>query len=177
MERKHPKSHGNGNWHPEDFNQLGDNVVIENQVLIFHPENISIGDDVYIGHQTILKGYYKNDMIIENGTWIGQGCFFHSAGGIHIGKDVGIGPGVKILTSNHINDDLNQAVLHNPLEFNQVIIKDGADIGVGAIILPGVTVGNGAIIGAGSVVTRDVEDYAIVVGSPARFIKSRKKTI
>lgn len=172
--QKSPKSHGDGIVKLSEFKKIGKNVIFERNVLVFHPENISISDNVYIGHNTILKGYYKNDMIIEEGTWIGQNCFFHSAGGICIGKAVGIGPSVKILTSNHINEELNQPVLHNPLEFKRVKIGDGADIGVGAIIMPGISIGKGAIIGAGAIVTKNVSEYAIVVGNPAREIKQRK---
>lgn len=169
-----PNTHGNGKFEREKIRCCGAETIIEDGVLVFHPENISIGDKVYIGHNTILKGYYKNEMIIGDGTWIGQNCFFHSAGGIEIGKAVGVGPGVKILTSNHVNEELDRPVLHNPIEFKPVIVKDGADLGVGAVLLPGVIVGKGAIVGAGSVVTKDVEDYAIVVGNPARRIKLRK---
>lgn len=80
------KSHGSGEFKPEDFRKLGKGVIFEKGVLVFHPENIEIGDNVYIGHYTILKGYYKNLMIIDNHTWIGQQCFLHSAGGLSIGK-------------------------------------------------------------------------------------------
>ena len=53
-----------------------------------------------------------------------------------------------------------------------VLVKQGAWIGAGATILPGVTVGKNAIVGAASVVTHDVPDYAVVVGNPARVIKT-----
>ena len=56
----------------------------------------------------------------------------------------------------------------------QVTIGDDVWIGTRAIILPGVTIGNGVIIGAGAVVTKDVPDYAIVGGVPARVIRFRK---
>jgi maltose O-acetyltransferase len=59
-----------------------------------------------------------------------------------------------------------------PLVYKPVEIKDGAHIGIGAIIMPGVTIGKGAVIGAGSVVTRDIPDYCVAVGSPAKVIKS-----
>ncbi|MBA2370163.1 MAG: hypothetical protein H0V71_00795 [Chloroflexi bacterium] len=52
----------------------------------------------------------------------------------------------------------------------------GADIGVNAVLLPGVTIGEGAIVGAGAVVTRDVPAYAIAAGVPARVMRSRKPT-
>jgi acetyltransferase-like isoleucine patch superfamily enzyme len=151
----------------------GENVTIEQGVLFFHPENIIIGSNVYIGHRTILKGYYKNSMTIGSGTWIGQNCFFHSAGGLHIGNNVGIGPGVQILTSQHETGNKNKAIIRAPLQFKPVSIGSDSDIGMGAMILPGVTIGKGAMIGAGSVVTRDVPDYAVVAGSPAKLIRYR----
>ncbi len=171
---KQYKSHGDGTFTADQFQQMGDNVIFENGVLIFHPENIQLGENVYIGHNTILKGYYKNSMKIGDNTWIGQGCFFHSAGNLTIGKAVGIGPMVKILTSEHTFDDINKPVLYQPIEFKSVIIEDGVDIGTGSTILPGVTIGEGAVVGAGSVVTKDIDKYAIAVGVPARIIKYRK---
>lgn len=167
-------SHGTGDYKNTDFKYFGENVIIENQVLIFHPENISLGNNVYIGHQTILKGYYKGEIIIYDGTWIGQQCFFHGAGNLIIGNNVGIGPGVKIITSYHSEEGFTIPVLHSKLLFKEVVICDDSDLGVGSIILPGITVGKGAIVGAGSVVTKNVPEYAVVAGSPARIIKYRK---
>ena len=167
------RSHGTGIFERSQFARLGQNVIFETGVLVFHPENIEIGDDVYIGHYTILKGYYRNKMIIGSGTWIGQQCFFHSAGGITIGTNVGIGPGVKIITSGHSMDDIQMPILHSPVEAAPVLISDDSDIGVGAILLPGVTIGKGAQVGAGAVVTQSVEDYAVVAGVPAKVLRKR----
>jgi acetyltransferase-like isoleucine patch superfamily enzyme len=167
------RSHGTGEFSASEFAHLGQGVVLEPGVLVFHPENIDIGDEVYVGHQTILKGYHQNKMIIGAGTWIGQQCFLHSAGGLVIGKNVGIGPGVRILTSAHELDRLDDPILHAPIRFAPVTIGDGADIGVGAILLPGVSVGRGAQIGAGAVVAENVADLAIAVGVPARFLRMR----
>ena len=168
-----PRSHGTGLFEPRQFAQLGNGVVIEPGVLVFHPENIVLEDNVYIGHYTILKGYYKNRMVIGEGTWIGQQCFLHGAGGLEIGKNVGIGPGVKIITSAHAEEFEDQPILHNPIEFAPVIIQDGADIGIGAIVLMGVTIGRGAQIGAGAVVTRDVPPFAVCAGVPAKVVRMR----
>jgi len=168
------KTHGDGSFSLKDFKKIGENVIFERGVLVFHPENISIGNNVYIGHNTILKGYYKNEMVIGDHTWIGQGCFLHSGGGLEIGKAVGIGPAVKILTSFH-KDDESKPILLSDLEFEKVIIEDNCDIGIGAIILPGRRIGKGSIVGAGSVVTHDVEPYTIVAGNPARVLRKRKQ--
>jgi acetyltransferase-like isoleucine patch superfamily enzyme len=171
------QTHGTGRFDPSSdtvrLAHAGSGVVIEEGVLVFHPETISLGDDVYVGHRTILKGYYKGRMAIGRGTWIGQDCFFHSAGEIHIGENVGIGPGVKILTSAHRLDEVDKPILHSTIDFAPVRIGDGADIGVGAILLPGVTVGNGAQVGAGAVVTEDVPPMAIAIGVPARVTRLR----
>ena len=166
-------SEGNGSFRPKDFKSIGDNVVFEGGVLIFHTENIIIGRNVYIGHNSILKGYYKNEMIIDDHTWIGQGCYFHSAGGIRIGKAVGIGPMVKIITSVHETKDMALPILYHNLVFNEVRIGNGCDIGIGAIIMPGVEIGDGAIIGAGAVVTQNIPPFCIATGVPAKVIKQR----
>ena len=168
------ESHGDGGFSLNQFAKIGKNVVFEKGVLIFHPENIEVGENVYVGHNTILKGYYKNRMIIGDGTWIGQQCFLHSAGGLIIGCNVGIGPAVKIITSYHVIDlDVQKPILHSPIHFEQVIIEDNCDIGVGAIILPGVHIGQGVQVGAGSIVTSNVDSFSVVAGNPARIIRMR----
>ena len=172
---RQPKSHGDGTYHLSDFKKVGPGVVFEKNVLVFHPENITIGENVYIGHNTTLKGYYKNELIIGRDTWIGQNCFFHSAGGLFIGSSVGIGPCVKIITSFHVDENTSIPLIENPLQFKPVSIGVGADIGIGSIIMPGNKIGVGAIVGAGSVVTKDVPDYAVAAGIPAKIIRYRKE--
>lgn len=91
-----------------------------------------------------------------------------------IGMNVGIGPGVRIITSYHAEEGIAKPILHSRIEFAPVVIEDDSDIGVGAIILPGITVGRGSQVGAGSVVTHDVEPYSVVVGAPARPLRMRE---
>ena len=92
---------------------------------------------------------------------------------IEIGKGVAITTGVMILC--HQRDLTNYKpgmyAMHCPFKEGKVVIKDGAHIGIGAIIMPGVNIGKGAIIGAGAVVTSDIPDYAVAVGIPAKTIK------
>ncbi len=166
-------SHGTGEFSVSQFARLGEDVVFENGVLVFHPENIEIGSGVYVGHCSILKGYYNEKMVVGDGTWIGQQCFFHSAGGLWIGRNVGIGPGVKIITSSHKCDDLRKPILHNEVVFSPVTIEDDCDIGTGAVVLPGTHIGHGVQIGAGAVVNSDMREYAIAAGVPAREIGTR----
>ncbi|MCP3876697.1 MAG: acyltransferase [Desulfobacteraceae bacterium] len=168
-------SHGTGEFKLSQFGRLGDRVVIETAVLVFHAENVQIGDDVYIGHYAILKGYHRNKMLIGSGTWIGPQCFLHSAGGLTIGRNVGIGPGVKIITSFHAEEGTHVPILHSRIEFAPVVVGDDCDIGAGAIILPGVTIGRGTQVGAGAVVTKDIDPYVLVAGVPAKVLRVRKQ--
>lgn len=166
-------SHGNGSFRREDFAQVGSDVIFEAGVSVWHPETIFIGCNVYIGHGARLKSYPTGKLEIGSDTWLGQDIFFHAAGGIHIGQKVGIGPRVIILTSYHQDQGRGRVLLDSPLAFEPVHIEDEVDIGVGAILLPGVTIGRGAQVGAGSVVTRDVKAYAVVAGNPARVLRMR----
>lgn len=96
---------------------------------------------------------------------------------ITIGKNVWVTRGVMLLCHQR---DLSQYEVGKPvmdcqLKYAPIVINDGAHIGIGAIIMPGVTIGEGAIIGAGSVVTKDVPAYSIAVGTPAKVIKTFEK--
>ena len=62
------KSHGIGAFDLNQFKKIGDNVIFENGVLVFHPETIELGSNIYIGHNTILKGYHKSSFVIKDGT-------------------------------------------------------------------------------------------------------------
>lgn len=167
-------SHGTGAFSVDDFASVGGHVVFEPGVLVFHPENIELGDNVYVGHHAILKGYYKNRMVIGDDVWIGQQCFFHSAGGITIGDGVGIGPGVRILTSTHTDPGIERPIMDGAIEFAPVVVGDGCDLGVGATLLPGVTLGRGVQVGAGAVVAEDAPDYSVIAGVPARVLRMRE---
>jgi acetyltransferase-like isoleucine patch superfamily enzyme len=166
-------SHGDGSFTREQFAAIGEHVVFEDGVRVWHPENVALGDNVYVGHGAMLKAYYKNRLVIGDDTWIGQGVFFHAAGGITIGRSVGVGPFVKILTSYHDEAGRDVPILAAPLTFAPVVVEDDCDLGVGAILLPGITVGRGVQVGAGAVVTRDVPPYAVVAGNPARVLRMR----
>jgi acetyltransferase-like isoleucine patch superfamily enzyme len=168
------RSHGTGAFDLKDFAALGEGCVLEPGVLVFHPENIQLGRNVYVGHQAILKGYFRNTLRIGDESWIGQQCFLHSAGGLTIGARVGIGPGVRIITSAHRDEGRSVPILFASIDEAEVVIEDEADIGVGSVVLPGVRIGRGAIIGAGSVVTRNIPAYAVAAGSPARVLRERK---
>jgi acetyltransferase-like isoleucine patch superfamily enzyme len=168
-----PRSHGTGQFDRAALRRCPASVIVEPGALVFHPENVSLDEDVYVGHYAILKGYHRNELVIGRGAWIGQAAFLHAAGGIRIGEEAGIGPHVCVLTSVHAEAGRARPVMAGALELAPVVLDDGCDIGVGAIILPGVTVGKGAQVGAGAVVTADVPAYAVVAGNPARVLRMR----
>lgn len=121
-------------------------------------------------------GLKNAKMTIGENTYIGEGCNLRAGGGfLKIGKQCSISQNITIVVSNH-QYKKGQLIKEQPwtTDNNYVIIGDDVWVGANSVILPGVTVGNGAIIGAGSVVTKDVPEYAIVVGNPARIIKYRE---
>lgn len=93
---------------------------------------------------------------------------------ITIGKNVWVTRGVMLLC--HQRDlsfyEIGKPVMDCPLKFAPIHIQDGVHVGIGSIIMPGVTIGEGAVIGAGSVVTRDIPPYCVAVGAPAKVIKT-----
>ena len=112
-----------------------------------------------------LAGAAFDKIVIGNHVFINSNLLAMARGGITIEDDVQIAANVQLLTNNHDPYD-RQVLLCKP-----IVIKKGAWIGAGASIMPGVTVGKYAIVGAASVVTHDVPDYGVVVGSPAKVIK------
>jgi acetyltransferase-like isoleucine patch superfamily enzyme len=167
------KSHGTGQFEHSELGTLGERCVIEEGVLVFNAAHVHLGDDVYVGHRAMLKGDTRNELVIGDGSWIGQDCYFHSAGGIRIGRDVGIAPRALILTSSHAETPPGTPIMHGALELAGVEISDGSDVGLGAILLPGTRLGAGVLVGAGAVVKGTFPDYAVVAGVPARVLRSR----
>ena len=87
-----------------------------------------------------------------------------------------MGPDVMILTRHHEFLQTTLPMIEQGYrEERPVTIKDDVWIGARVIILPGVTVGNGAVVGAGAVVTKEIDDWTIVAGNPARVIRNRKQ--
>ena len=109
---------------------------------------------------------------IGNASGVGIDCEIY--GPVTIGENVMMGPQVVIYTSGHKHDrtDIPMGEQGNE-EAKPVIIGDDVWIGRRVIILPGVKIGTGSVIGAGAVVAKDIPDYSIAVGVPAKAVKSR----
>lgn len=134
-------------WH---FSQVRENVCIG--------QNCILGKDVYVDFGVQIGDNVK----IQNGAYI-----YH---GTKIESGVFIGPGV-IFTNDRqpraINPDGTLKETED-WEVGQIVVRRGASIGAGAIILPNVTIGRFAMVGAGAIVTRDVKKHTLVIGNPAR---------
>lgn len=106
---------------------------------------------------------------VGRNVFVNQGCRFNDIGGIEIGDDAMIGPGVSLITSGHPTspEDRRHGVTSAPITVGRNVW-----IGAAAVILQGVTIGDDAIVAAGAVVTRDVPARTIVGGVPAEVIKT-----
>ena len=113
-----------------------------------------------------------NLISIGKHSHINTQCILDGRGGITIGSSVSISHRVNIMTGSHDYKSPNFQGIFKP-----IVIEDYVWIGVGATILQGVTLGRGAVVCAGSVVTKDVPDYAVVAVIPARIIDSRTEDL
>jgi acetyltransferase-like isoleucine patch superfamily enzyme len=153
--------------------RFGHGVTIGRGAIARHPETFEIGDGVFIGEQAFIQGRFDGTCVIGNHVWIGPQSYF-DARDLVIEDYVGWGPGAKVIGSQHTGEPANVPVIQTDLMIEPVRVGAWADVGVNAVLLPGVTVGKGAIVGAGAVVTADVPPFAIVAGVPARFLRWRE---
>lgn len=109
---------------------------------------------------------FGNRVKFGKGVFINHSAILSASGGIEFEDGVMVAPGVRIATINH---DMNRR--HTIYTYGKVTIKKNAWVGMNVTICPGVTIGKYAIIAAGAVVTKDVPDYAVVGGVPAKVIR------
>lgn len=107
--------------------------------------------------------FVENDVIVGDNVTVKCGNYLWD--GVRLEDNVFVGP-----NATFTNDRMPRSQVY-PEKFPVTLVKRGASIGAGAIILPGITIGAGAMVAAGAVVTRDVPDHALVVGSPARVVR------
>lgn len=137
------------------------------RLFFYKAAGMKIGKDtrIHIG----ARFFYPENIVIGEGSVIGDNAFLDGREKLIIGNNVDIASQVMILNSEH---DVNSEDFHAISE--PVEIGDYVFIGPRVIILPGVRIGKGAVVGAGAVVTKDVREFAIVGGVPAKVIGERK---
>lgn len=162
------------------FHSFGEgSLIMWPHTTIFNERYISIGSGTLIGKDVALSaGMVPGQTCLTSPVvTIGDRCLIGRGSGIvgHlsivIGDDVWTGHHVYITDQNHDYRDVTVPISRQSQPERAVTIGDGSWIGHGSIVLPGSTIGRHVVIGANSVVTSDIPDYSVAVGSPARVIR------
>jgi acetyltransferase-like isoleucine patch superfamily enzyme len=122
----------------------------------------------------VLIATYGGSVEIEVRAYIGPYCVLYGHGGLAIGRNTMIGAHTVIIPANHGFARIDVPMNEQPLTQKGIQIGEDVWIGAGCQVLDGVRIGNSAVIGAGSVVSRDIDAYAIAYGAPAAVVGNRR---
>lgn len=141
-------------------------------------DGVEIGDNFTLGKYAMIEctGVLRNVgncIKIGNNVGINHYCFIGVRGDIEIGDNVIFGPRVNVFSENHNFDRTDIPIKEQGVTKDKTVIGNDVWIGANASIMSGVKIGDGCIIAAGAVVSKDVEDFSIVGGVPAKLIKKR----
>lgn len=158
---------------------IGERVSIDDDVLLdasgAGEKGISLGDGVIVSRSCVIQGK-TGPVMIGNRADIGCNCIFSSVSGIEIGQSTLIAGHCYIGGGRYRSDRLEIPMMDQGMySEGPVILGDDVWLGAGVIVLDGVRIGRGSIVGAGSVVTREIPEYSVAVGVPARVIGTRGK--
>jgi len=162
--------------HRKRFIEIGNNCRVYSPLKIGGSCNIKLGNNVVIEYKTWLAALpidAKSECLLEigDGTSIGHFNHIYATKRIIIGKKVLTADKVYISDNLHGYEDINVPIIDQPIrQIAEVVIGDGTWIGENVCII-GAKVGKNCVIGANSVVTKDIPDYSVAVGIPARVIK------
>ena len=157
--------------------RLGKNCFIGDRVVLYERRGggkIELGDGVEIYRDSTLETGNNGEIIIGSESSIHPGCHIYSyVQPIIIGKGVMLAANCALYSYNHTIAREKTIREQGIQSEGPIVIGDEAWLGVMVTVLDGVTIGTGAVVAAGSVVTRDVPDYAVVAGVPAKILKMR----
>lgn len=128
----------------------------------------------WLGRKSVIESYCcinnaVGDVTIGDHTRIGIHCTV--IGPVCIGNNVNLAQGITVTALNHNFEDTTRRIDEQGISTKPVVIGDDVWIGANAVILPGVTIGRHVVVAAGAVVTKDVPDYCVVGGVPAKILK------
>ena len=177
--------------------KVGRNVVFGRNVTIRHPSKIVIGDNCIIDDNCVLdakgeknKGILIGDNVViarntiisckggsievGNNTTIAMNCLIHSEKHVRVGENTLIASYCYIIGGGtHDFERLDVPVIQQPSNSKGIFLEDNLWLGAGVKVLDGVKIGRDSIIGAGAVVTKDIPEFSIAVGIPAKVVKKR----
>jgi acetyltransferase-like isoleucine patch superfamily enzyme len=164
------------------FKSIGKGSIIMNPIFINNPQNIVIGDNVVVRDGVRIETVYSSplrvpELVIGNNTNIEQNVHIICHNKVKIGANVSITGNCCIVDITHPYEDVESNIKIGNRILNEdsfVEIGEGSFIGFGSMILPNVKIGRHAVIGSNSVVSKDVPDYSVVAGMPAKIIKIYK---
>ena len=156
-----------------DVSDMDFSVQCDGRVHVSGTANIKLGKRCRLGMEVELRTVEAGHIQIGEDTRLNRGCTLTSYAQIRIDDFTIIGEFVSIRDANH-GLKRGEPMRYQPHTCEQILIGRDVWIGRGSCILPGVTIGEGAVIGANSVVTKDVPEFGIAAGVPARVIKIRE---
>lgn len=154
---------------------IGSHFKLGEGSRLFVNANWNFGDDVKIETNCSIftrEPHGSGKLIIGQGSHIGDFTIIDLVEDVLIGREVAIGPNCILYTHDHVYIDKLKPAWKGGIVSNPIIIEDGAWIGSGVTILPGVTIGKRAVVAAGSVVTKNIDAETIWGGIPAKLIKT-----
>jgi len=169
---------------------IGSSCLIEEDVRFHVPQRIFLGKRVFVGQYSYLDGQTsflrlgddvhlarfctlragERGITVHDGVGLNMRTFLDGNGGVEIGPNTLLSPGVQVISGNHVFDDPAVPIKLQGTAYGKVSIGEDCWLGTNVIVVPGVTIGRGAIVGGGAVVTKDIPDLGIALGIPAKVV-------
>jgi galactoside O-acetyltransferase len=172
---------------------IGSSCLIEEDVRLQVPQRIYLGKRVFLGQYSYLDGQ-TSSLRLGNDVHIARFCtlragacgitlhdsvgintrsYIEGNGGVEVGAYTLFSPGVHCISGNHVFENPDVPIKYQATTYGKITIGEDCWLGTNVVVLPGITIGRGSVIGAGAVVTKDVPEFSIALGVPARVVGHR----